>query len=178
MRGRKIGVIVAVVALLGMFAIPSIVSAAVTHSGSCTPSAVKWDQDVAISFVANSGAAGGWWNGTVYLVLRSPSGNSYNVSGITLTLANADANKYCNWSYDPSEAGYWNVTFNTAKASSSGIEVPDHWSSFTVERSGVWLNRTVQDWTNLVWMIFVIGAILLILVVVMNRTNREAGGSP
>lgn len=146
-----------------------------TYTATANPSSVKWDESTTLAYSVTITAGYVWWNGTLYCNLTSPSGEKVALGTSAINLGSVVKADWANYSYDPGESGTWNVTFDTVKTTGNGTLV-DKYTSFTVERSGEWLNRTVGDWVALVWMIFGVSMLLVVIVLVVNRTSKEGGG--
>lgn len=177
MKGRiRIVAILAFALLFGaVFAIPINTSAAVTYYKQLTaePSSVQWDDAVAIKYNVTVHGGWVWWNGTIYCNLTTPEGSSVVLSSQAITLNETLTSDWANWSYDPSIAGVWTVSVDLVKTSGNGTLTDPSDVSFTLERQGVWMNRIVQDWTSVVWLMVVILFLFSMLLMVFGRVGRE-----
>jgi len=175
MKLKKIGVLAIAMLSVAAFAFSINVQGAVIHNAVATPSSVKWDQHVNVSMVISSQTTGDWV-GKVWCNLTAPSGTVYHLGNKSENVANNNVYHYNNWVYDPAESGIWTVTFEFQKASGS-LTILTHTTTFTVERSGVWLGRAIGDWTGMIWLIFMVSALLLVIVAIYGRVGRDGGST-
>lgn len=178
--GKKLGVIFALSLLCMSVLVAAPASAALTTDNTLTasPSSVKWGQSVTISYNVSVNGGYIWWNGTATLYLVNPEGtNSSYGSASAINLGDTTLADWANWSYEPRMSGTWTVWIIHAKTTGNGTyaQVTNETTTFSLEPVGDWMNRTVQDWTAIWWLMFGLIVLIVVMVVVFNRVSGDAG---
>lgn len=175
MNGKKIGILIAVLASLSMLVVPVSVSAVATHTLTATPSTAAWGDTEYISMAVS----GAYWNGTAYCNLTDPNGNVVHLGGVALTgVTTAATLHYANWTYMPNIAGTWNVTVEFHKTSGSG-SFATHYTSFDQERTMISVARDINAWSGVILYAIVgfllIGMLVMLAMSVANKTGGRGG---
>lgn len=177
--GRKLGAVFALSILCMTVLMASPANAlTVDNTLSLSDTSLKWDEGLTVYYNCSVNAGYIWWNGTATLYLVNPEGTNTSYGSSVINLGSSVKSDWANWSVQPKMSGTWTVWVTHAKTSGNGTyaQVTNETTTFTQESAGDWMNRTVQDWVALWWLLFGIVAIVLVLVVMLNRVNRESGG--
>ena len=174
MEGKKIGVLIAVLALASICALPSLTSAVATNSLTITPTGDHWGQTVYIS----KAISGAYWNGTMYCNLTDPTGNVVHLGGVVVNGVTLAATlHYANWSYLPDVAGTWSVNVTGAKVTGTTVAAWHYQtSSFTQERSMQGVASNINDLSPVILYIAIVLVLFVTLMIVVTRVSGERGG--
>ena len=179
MKGKRFGIIVATIAMFGILLSPAGVQGAVSVGAevAADTSSLLWGQSTVIRWNTTVSSGGwGYYNGTIYINLTAPSDARYSYT-TTIILNETVTDDWYNFTYDPGEAGVWGITATAGcEDGLANITVPTATGSFSVESQGTWMGRTIQAWTGLMMLIFVIAVMVVMFVVVFDRVGKGDGG--
>ena len=178
MKGKRFGLIVATIAMFGILLSPTGVQAAVGAEVAADDSSLRWDQSTVIRWNTTVSSGGwGFYNGTVYVNVTSPSMDHYYYSSAVVLDDTTTQDSY-NFSFDPNEAGRWTISADLGGADAlDNITVPDSTGSFSVETSGTAMGRMIQDMTGTLFLIVMIMVLFVIMVLVLGRVSKGGGKS-
>ena len=165
MKGKKIGILIAVLASLSMLAIPASVSAGAAYTLTATPTTAAWGDTEYISIAVH----GVYWNGTATCTLTDPNGNDVGLGDVALTgVTPAATEHYANWTYMPNVPGTWTVTIEFTRTSGSGT-LTTQTGSFDQERTMISVARDLNVWSGLILYVVAVLAVIILLVIMVSK---------
>ena len=180
MKGKRFGIIVATIAMFGILLSPAGVQGAVSVGAevAADTSSLLWGQSTVIRWNTTVSSGGtGYYNGTVYINVTSPSMDHYYYTSAVVLDLTVIHDEY-NFSFDPNEAGRWTISADLGGADAlNNITVPDSTGSFSVETSGTAMGRMIQDMTGTLFLIVMIMVLFVIMVLVLGRVSKGGGKS-
>jgi len=176
MRGRRIGIVLATIAMFGVLLSPAGVQAAVGAHVAADDSSLRWDQSTTIRWNTTISSGGPlYFNGTIFINLTAPSATVHQYTS-TVVLSDTILNDWYNFTINPSEAGTWTITAEAG--SGDGLNttaIPDASNTFSVESQGTAMGRMIQDLAGTMVLVFIVVLLFVVMILVFNRVSKDDG---